>query len=173
MLGRRIQPCIAADWDFFPGGLTMTNRTIRNALHPERAIHLPLEPNPLLAEHARQRADSVQNRIADRITTFAGSMLFVYIHLIWFGCWIGFGVEGYPYGLLTMIVSLEAIFLSTFVMISQNRADAKRQVVANLEWKTVQEEDRQNEELLHLSNQILELTKAIHESTHGKSGATR
>ena len=79
--------------------------------------------------------------------------------------WIGFGVESYPYGLLTMIVSLEAIFLSTFVMISQNRADAKRQVVANLEWKTVREEDRQNRELIELSNQILELTKAIHAST--------
>ena len=65
-----------------------------------------------------------------------------------------------------MIVSLEAIFLSTFVMISQNRADAKRQVVANLEWKTVREEDRQNRELIDLSNQILELTKAIHASTH-------
>jgi uncharacterized membrane protein len=64
-----------------------------------------------------------------------------------------------------MIVSLEAIFLSTFVMISQNRADAKRQVVANLEWRTVREEDRQNRELLTLSNQILELTKAIHEHT--------
>ena len=63
---------------------------------------------------------------------------------------------------LTMIVSLEAIFLSTFVMISQNRADAKRQVVANLQWQTVQEEDKQNQQLLELSNQILELTEAIH-----------
>src|SRR6476469_265859 len=99
--------------------------------------HLPLEPNPVLLEHARQRADSVQNRIADQITTFAGSMMFVYIHLLWFGCWIGFRVEVYPYGLLTMIVSLEAIFLSTFVMISQNRADAKRQVVADQQWRTV------------------------------------
>jgi uncharacterized membrane protein len=143
----------------------MTNATIRNALHPERAIHLPIEPNPLLVEHAKQRANSVQNRIADKITTFAGSMLFVYIHLIWFGCWIGFGVEGYPYGLLTMIVSLEAIFLSTFVMISQNRADAKRQVIANQQWMTVQEEDKQNRELLDLSNQILDLTKAIHART--------
>jgi uncharacterized membrane protein len=88
---------------------------------------LKIEPNPALLEHARKRAESVQNRIADRITTFAGSMAFVYIHIVWFGCWIGFGVEKYPYGLLTMIVSLEAIFLSTFVMISQNRADAKRQ----------------------------------------------
>jgi uncharacterized membrane protein len=92
-------------------------------------------------------------------------MLFVYIHLIWFGCWIGFGVEGYPYGLLTMIVSLEAIFLSTFVMISQNRADAKRQVIASQQWMTVQEEDKQNRELLDLSNQILNLTKAIHAGT--------
>ena len=123
------------------------------------------EPNPALLEHARKRAESVQNRIADRITTFAGSMAFVYIHLVWFGSWIVFRVEKYPYGLLTMIVSLEAIFLSTFVMISQNRADAKRQVVANLEWKTVREEDRQNRELIELSNQILELTKAIHSQT--------
>ena len=63
----------------------------------------------------------MQNRVADRITAFAGSMTFVYIHIAWFGCWIGFAVEDYPFGLLTMIVSLEAIFLSTFVMISQNR----------------------------------------------------
>ena len=96
------------------------------------------------------------------MTAFAGSMLFVYIHIAWFGCWIGFGVEKYPYGLLTMIVSLEAIFLSTFVMISQNRADAKRQAIADEQWQTVKEEDRQNEELLELSRQILDLTKAIH-----------
>jgi uncharacterized membrane protein len=121
-----------------------------------------LEPNPVLVEHAVKRAESVQNRIADRITTFAGSMAFVYIHVLWFGCWIGFRVEHYPYGLLTMIVSLEAIFLSTFVMISQNRADAKRQIIADQQWQTVKEEDRQNEELLDLSRQILELTKAVH-----------
>jgi uncharacterized membrane protein len=131
----------------------------------ERLSHIELEPNPALVEHARKRAQSVQNRIADRITSFAGSMRFVYLHIIWFASWIGFQVEGYPYGLLTMIVSLEAIFLSTFVMISQNRTDEKRQIVANQEWKTVREEDRQNEELLKLSNQILELTKAIHERT--------
>ena len=100
------------------------------ALLDRISIH-PIEPNPALVEHARQRAESAQNRVADVITAFAGSMLFVYIHVIWFGCWIGFGVEHYPYGLLTMIVSLEAIFLSTFVMISQNRADAKRQIIAD------------------------------------------
>ena len=123
---------------------------------------LHLLPNPALAEHARLRAQSAQNRVADKITVFAGSMTFVYIHIIWFGCWIGFGVEEYPYGLLTMIVSLEAIFLSTFVMISQNRADAKRQVVADQQWATVQDEDKQNQELLDLSRQILELTKQLH-----------
>ena len=61
-----------------------------------------------------------------------------------------------------MIVSLEAIFLSTFVMISQNRADVKRQVIADQQWATVQDEDTQNQELLDLSRQILELTKQVH-----------
>ncbi|HKD34024.1 MAG TPA: DUF1003 domain-containing protein [Gaiellaceae bacterium] len=127
----------------------------------ERLSHFE-EPNPALRKHAEERAQSIQNRIADKITAFSGSMWFVYVHILWFSLWIGLGVEKYPYGLLTMIVSLEAIFLSTFVLISQNRADAKRQVVANLEWRTVQEEDHQNEELLKLSQQILELTKEIH-----------
>jgi uncharacterized membrane protein len=132
--------------------------------------------NPALIEHARQRRESAENRVADRITTFSGSMRFVYLHMIWFTCWIAFGVEPYPYGLLTMIVSLEAIFLSTFVMISQNRADEKREVLANQQWTTVQDEDRQNiellrlsnemdqqnKELLLLSNEILKLTKGLH-----------
>jgi uncharacterized membrane protein len=138
----------------------------------QRLSHLPRESNPVLLEHARQRAGSVQNRIADQITAFAGSMWFVYLHIIWFSCWIGFGVEKYPYGLLTMIVSLEAIFLSTFVMISQNRADAKRQVIADQQWQTVKEEDGQNQELLNLSQQILELTQAIHAVTGTRSGTS-
>ena len=133
---------------------------------------LKVEPNPALLEHARKRAESVQNRIADRITTFAGSMAFVYIHIVWFGCWIGFGVEHYPFGLLTMIVSLEAIFLSTFVMISQNRADAKRQVIADQQWKTVQEEDDQNKELLDLSRQILALTKEVRSMAGARTDGT-
>jgi uncharacterized membrane protein len=133
---------------------------VNQTLLLERLARLQ-EQNPALVRHAEERASSVQNRIADQITAFAGSMWFVYIHVVWFGLWIGLGAEKYPYGLLTMIVSLEAIFLSTFVMISQNRADAKRQVVANLQWRTVQEEDRQNVELLKLSNQILELTQEI------------
>ena len=135
----------------------------------QRVAHLSAEPNPALVEHAKQRAESVQNRIADQTTAFAGSMLFVYIHILWFGCWIGFGVEKYPFGLLTMIVSLEAIFLSTFVMISQNRADAKRQVVADQQWQTVKEGDKQNQELLDLSHQILELTKTVHDYAVARS----
>ena len=119
--------------------------------------------HPALLMHERERAANVQNRIADRITIFAGSMAFVYIHIVWFGSWIALGVERYPYGLLTMIVSLEAIFLSTFVMISQNRADAKRQALADHQWEIVQYEEQQNEELLRLSQQILELTGVIHE----------
>jgi|SRR5262249_5929494 len=138
----------------------------------QRLSHLPKEPNPALVEHAKERAESVQNRIADQITDFAGSMWFVYIHIIWFSCWIGLGVEKYPFGLLTMIVSLEAIFLSTFVMISQNRADAKRQVVADLQWRTVKEEDTQNQELLDLSNQILKLTKEVHAHMRTRSGGS-
>ncbi len=62
-----------------------------------------------------------------------------------------------------MIVSLEAIFLSTFVLLSQNRADEWRQALAEHEWELVQEEEKQNEELLSISREILELTKAIHE----------
>ena len=128
-----------------------------------------LPQHPALAEHFEERSRSAQNRVADGVTLFAGSMVFVYIHIVWFGCWIAFGVEDYPYGLLTMIVSLEAIFLSTFVMISQNRADGKRQVIAEQQWQTVKEEHRQNEELLDLSRQILDRAKAIDSATTGRS----
>jgi uncharacterized membrane protein len=106
-------------------------------------------------------------------------MLFVFLHVAWFGAWIVlnagiFGLppfDAFPFGLLTMIVSLEAIFLSTFVMISQNRADEKRQVLADHQWQTVQDEEQQNEELLRLSNQILELTRAIHAMSAARAPA--
>ena len=133
---------------------------------PQKPLH------PALREFGEKRAQSIQNRIADAITTFAGSMVFVYIHIAWFVIWIGFGVEKYPFGLLTMIVSLEAIFLSTFVMISQNRQDQARAHLATQEWNLVKNEEAQNEQLLSLSNQILELTKAIHELTKAHTGAT-
>lgn len=130
------------------------------------SIVVPTKPmHPALVEHAERRARSAQNRVADTITRFAGSMWFVYLHIVWFAGWIGLGVEQYPYGLLTMIVSLEAIFLSTFVMISQNRQDDARRVLADREWELVQAEERQNKELIGLSRQILDLTKAIHQLT--------
>ncbi|MDX6537616.1 MAG: hypothetical protein QOD37_1957 [Gaiellales bacterium] len=118
--------------------------------------------HPVLVDFAERRAKSVQNRIADAITAFAGSMVFVYVHVVWFAAWIGFRVEKYPFGLLTMIVSLEAIFLSTFVMISQNRADAKREVLSAHQWQVIQKEDEQNQHLLALTQRIHDLTKQIH-----------
>jgi len=71
-----------------------------------------------------------QDRAADILTAFSGNMIFVYLHVIWFAFWIvaNLGLlpikpfDPFPFGLLTLIVSLEAIFLSTFVLISQNRA---------------------------------------------------
>jgi len=141
-----------------------------------------IEPilHPALMESQKQRGKSRQNRIADRITAFAGSMVFVYVHIVWFAIWIvmNTGLAGkaaefdpFPFGLLTMIVSLEAIYLSTFVMISQNRADAKREMLATHEWQLVQQEEKENLELIKISQQILDLTKAVHEVTVRTSGA--
>lgn len=88
---------------------------------------------------ARERG--VQDRIADVITSFSGRMVFVYLHIAWFSAWIllntgRLGIapfDPFPYGLLTMIVSLEAIFLSTFVLISQNRLSAAAERRADLD----------------------------------------
>jgi uncharacterized membrane protein len=126
--------------------------------------------HPRLISYAEQRATSLQNRVADQITAFAGSMWFVYLHIVIFGYWIltsgnPFVDDPFPFGLLTMIVSLEAIFLSAFVMLSQNRADARRQILADHEWQLVQDEERQNEELLRVSNQLLDLTREVHTLT--------
>ncbi len=126
-------------------------------------VAVPIHPS--LIAHAEARAKSLQNRIADSITRFAGSMPFVYVHLVWFAIWIASGVEAFPFGFLTMIVSLEAIFLSTFVMISQNRADEKRQILADHQWELVQLEEKENAQLLGISQKILDLTTEIHELT--------
>src|SRR5882757_212564 len=117
--------------------------------------------SPALLKFEEQRAQNVQSRIADAITAFAGSMAFVYVHILWFALWVSIPLEKYPFGLLTMIVSLEAIFLSTFVMISQNRADARRQVFADQQYVMIQEEKKQNEELIEQSKRIEELNKSI------------
>ena len=77
-----------------------------------------------------------EQRVADAITAFSGTMTFVLLHVVWFGFWIIFNTtvsrpfDKFPFGLLTLIVSLEAIFLSTFVLMSQNesgRRDAQRE----------------------------------------------
>jgi uncharacterized membrane protein len=92
-----------------------------------------------------QRVRRAQDIVADGITSFAGSMRFVYIHLVWFTFWMlanvgafGRGAEfdKFPFGLLTMVVSLEAIFLATFVMISQNRQSARADIRAELDFET-------------------------------------
>ena len=140
----------------------------------------PPPTHPAVQKHIAMRRERLSNRAADSITTFAGSMVFVYVHVVWFGIWmaINLGLFGksaefdkFPFGLLTMAVSLEAIFLSTFVMISQNRADEKRQLLASEEWRSVQLEEQQNEQLLLLSQQILELTDSIHRLTLAHTGA--
>src|SRR5438477_5645684 len=86
-----------------------------------------------------------QDRAADQVTSFAGSLNFVYLHSVWFGIWILLNVglvgaslkfDKFPFGLLTMIVSLEAIFLATFVMVSQNRQAARADIRAQLDFET-------------------------------------
>ena len=106
--------------------------------------HVPSIPHPSPPDFGR-----LEERVADRITTFAGSMRFVYLHSAWFGVWILINLglvaaavgsllqpfDPFPFGLLTMIVSLEAIFLSTFVMISQNRQAAVADHRAELDYQ--------------------------------------
>jgi len=83
---------------------------------------------------------SFQERMADLVTDFSGRVSFVFFHVIWFGIWIALNLgifnikpfDPYPFGLLTMVVSLEAIFLSTFVLISQNRLSAEADRRADL-----------------------------------------
>jgi uncharacterized membrane protein len=96
-------------------------------------------------EHGlRNTIRRAENRTADKITTFAGSMKFVYIHLGWFAVWVALNVglaglgwefDKFPFGLLTMIVSLEAIFLATFVMVSQNRQSARSDLRSELDFE--------------------------------------
>ena len=110
--------------------------------------------HPVVVEHARRRASDVQLRIADAITSFAGSMPFVYIHAVVFALWMLF-VESDPWPKLTLIVSLEAIFLSTFVMIGQNRQAEFQRAKADHDYSTEAQELRAN----------TELTRAIHTLT--------
>ena len=134
-------------------------------------ILISKRPHPALLGHGEERARSIQNRIADTITRRAGSMGFVYVHIAVFATWM-IWFEANPWPTLTLAVSLEAIFLSTFVMISQNRTDDKRAVLASAAWDSVQREEKQNEELIDVSRQILHLTDAIHRSIVPRSDGT-
>ncbi|GAB2989695.1 DUF1003 domain-containing protein [Nocardioides montaniterrae] len=110
--------------------------------------------HPAVAAYLDKRAASFQTRLADAITAFAGSMAFVYVHVVVFAIWMLL-VEGSPWPTLTLVVSLEAIFLSTFVMIGQNRqADVAR---AKADHDFVEQE-------LELKTNT-ELTRAIHQLT--------
>ena len=117
-----------------------------------------LDPNvlhhPAVLQQFEKRRSDVQLRIADMITTFAGSMNFVYLHVALFALWM-LVVEKSPWPTLTLIVSLEAIFLSTFVMIGQNRQAAFQQSKSDQDYHDV------NTLLVENTN----LTRTIHEMT--------
>lgn len=110
--------------------------------------------HPVVVAHRTSRAADVQLRVADAITKFAGSMPFVYLHAIGFALWMLF-VEANPWPMLTLVVSLEAIFLSTFVMIGQNRQAAFQQAKADHDFVEQELELKTN----------TELTRAIHAMT--------
>jgi uncharacterized membrane protein len=111
-------------------------------------------PHPVVAAERAVRGASMQLRIADKITAFAGSMPFVYVHAVGFAVWMLF-IESDPWPTLTLIVSLEAIFLSTFVMIGQNRQAAFQQAKADHDF---------SEQELELKTNT-DITRAIHRLT--------
>ncbi|HET6166205.1 MAG TPA: DUF1003 domain-containing protein [Marmoricola sp.] len=112
------------------------------------------DTHPAYARVAEKRAAQFQLRVADTITKFAGSMAFVYIHVVAFAIWMLF-VEASPWPTLTLVVSLEAIFLSTFVMIGQNRQAAYQQAKADHDFVEQELELKTN----------TEITRAIHTLT--------
>src|SRR3954465_12608058 len=125
---------------------------------PSEILREPQLHHPSVVAHARARSRDVQLRIADAITRFAGSMPFVYVHIVVFAVWM-MVFERSPWPTLTLIVSLEAIFLSTFVMIGQNRQAAFQQAKADSDYASV---DRLLEENTRLTRLVHELTVEVH-----------
>jgi uncharacterized membrane protein len=115
--------------------------------------------HPTVLANAEKRSADVQLRVADQITRFAGSMPFVYLHAVVFTVWMIF-IEKSPWPTLTLIVSLEAIFLSTFVMIGQNRQAEFQQLKADHDFVANELELKSNTELTQL---IAKLTQEIHQ----------
>jgi uncharacterized membrane protein len=120
--------------------------------------------HPVVVAHKEKRTKDVQLRVADAITKFAGSMLFVYLHIVIFGLWMVF-IEKSPWQKLTLVVSLEAIFLSTFVMIGQNRQSAFQQDKADHDFVEQELELKHNTEL---TTAIHTLTTEIHAAVLAK-----
>jgi uncharacterized membrane protein len=114
--------------------------------------------HPVTAAMVAKRAGSIQLKLADQITTFAGSMPFVYLHAVAFGVWMIL-FEKSPWPTLTLIVSLEAIFLSTFVLIGQNRQAAFQQAKADHDFVESELELKTNTDL---TRQIHTLTTELH-----------
>ena len=123
--------------------------------------------HPVVSRLNAERAADFQLRLADRITAFAGSMPFVYLHILAFGIWM-LVFERSPWPTLTLVVSLEAIFLSTFVMIGQNRQAAFQQEKADHEFAEEEQELKLNTQL---TREIHELTRQVHEHVVGVSSA--
>ena len=132
-------------------------------LIPHRLLKAGQTHHPAVVEEAIKRNRSVQLRIADRITSFAGSMSFVWIHAVLFAVWMLF-LESSPWPTLTLVVSLEAIFLSTFVMIGQNRQSAFQQAKADHDFGAQELELKTNTEL---TRQIHALTTELHKRIMG------
>jgi uncharacterized membrane protein len=124
--------------------------------------------HPAYAQIAERRASQLQLRLADEITKFAGSMPFVYIHAVAFAVWM-IWVEASPWPTLTLVVSLEAIFLSTFVMIGQNRQAAYQQAKADHDFVEQELELKTNTEI---TRAIHVLTTELHRRLVPPDGAT-
>jgi uncharacterized membrane protein len=122
------------------------------------ALPIKLQHHPVVLEEQARRAADIQLRIADWITSFAGSMNFVYLHVLLFTVWMLF-IEKSPWPTLTLIVSLEAIFLSTFVMIGQNRQAAFQQAKADHDFNEQELELKTNTQL---TREIDRLTAEVH-----------
>ena len=119
--------------------------------------------HPVVVRLNAERAAEFELRLADRITAFAGSMKFVYLHVLAFGFWM-LMIERSPWPTLTLAVSLEAIFLTSFVMIGQNRQATFQQAKADHDFVEEEQELKLNTEL---TREIHELTRELHERVLG------
>lgn len=124
---------------------------------PDRSLRV-FPRHPVVDAERRALVADPHLRLADHITRFAGSMTFVYLHAGLFAVWMVL-LEATPWPTLTLVVSLEAIFLSTFVMLGQNRQAAFQQAKADHDFRESELELKTNTEL---TRQIHVLTTALH-----------